>query len=89
MFIHYAPLHATVRNPPLHNSRRLQNENDPGKKSGGSRRLSARDVPEDKALWFCRAAVSKSLWVACWTNDKAIRLVTVFGKWEEIEDLYA
>jgi hypothetical protein len=59
------------------------------KKSGGSGRLSARDVPEDKALWFCRAAVSTSLWVTCWTNDKAIRLVTVSGKWEEIEDLYA
>jgi hypothetical protein len=59
------------------------------KKSGGLGRLSARDVPEDKALWFCRAALNKSLWAACWTNDKSVRLATVSGKWDEIEDLYA
>jgi hypothetical protein len=58
------------------------------KKSGGFGRLSARDVPEDKALWFCRTAVSKSLWIACWTNDRGVRLVTVSGNWDEIEDLY-
>jgi hypothetical protein len=59
------------------------------KKSGGLGRLSARDVPEDKALWLCRTALSKALWIACWTNDKGVRLVTVSGKWDEIEDLYA
>jgi hypothetical protein len=59
------------------------------KKSGDVGRLSARDVPEDKALWFCRTALNKSLWTACWTNDKGVRLVTVSGKWDEIEDLYA
>jgi hypothetical protein len=59
------------------------------KKSGGFGRLSARDVPEDKALRFCRTALGKSLWVACWTNDKSVRLVTVSGKWDEFEGLYA
>jgi hypothetical protein len=50
------------------------------KKSGGLGRLSARDVPEDKALRFCRAALNKSLGITCWTNDKSVRLVTVSGK---------
>jgi hypothetical protein len=30
------------------------------KKSGGLGHLSARDVPEDKALWLCRTALSKA-----------------------------
>jgi hypothetical protein len=47
------------------------------KKSGGFGRLSARDVPEEKAVWFCR------------TNEKGVRLVTVSGNWDTIEDLYA
>ncbi|MDR0377370.1 MAG: hypothetical protein LBH70_06200 [Spirochaetaceae bacterium] len=59
------------------------------KKSGGIGRLSARDIPEDKVLWLCRTALSKVLWIASWTNDKGVRLVTVSGKWDEIEDLYA
>jgi hypothetical protein len=59
------------------------------KKNGGLGRLSARDVPEDKALWFCRAALNKSLWITCWTNEKSVRLVTVSGNREAIEDLYS
>jgi hypothetical protein len=58
------------------------------KKSGGLRRLSARDVSADKAIWLCRAALSKSLWITCRTNDRDVRLVMVSGKWDEIEDLY-
>jgi hypothetical protein len=59
------------------------------KKSGGLGRLSARDVHEDKALRLCRTTLSKALSIVCWTNDKGVRLVTVSGKWGEIEDLYA
>ena len=59
------------------------------KKSDGAGRLSARDVSEEEALWFCRSTTGKPLWMACWTNDKGVRLVTVSGKWDTIEDLYA
>jgi hypothetical protein len=58
------------------------------KKSGGLGRLSARDVSEEETLWFCQTATSKSFWMACWTNEKGVRLVTVSGKWEDIEDMY-
>jgi hypothetical protein len=58
------------------------------KKSGGIGRLSARDVSEEEAVWFCRTAVNKGLWITCWTNEKGVRLVTVSGVWEEIEGLY-
>ncbi|MDR2246900.1 MAG: hypothetical protein LBE17_09610, partial [Treponema sp.] len=54
------------------------------KKSGGLGRLSARGVSAEETLWFCQTATSKSLWMACWTNDKSVRLVTVSGKWDEI-----
>jgi hypothetical protein len=60
-----------------------------GKKSGSLGCLSVRDVSEEKAVWFCRTALSRSLWVACWTNEKSVRLVTVSGKWDEIEGLYS
>jgi hypothetical protein len=58
------------------------------KKSGGVGRLSARDVSEENAVWFCRTAVSRSLWVSCWTNGKDVRQVTVSGGWKEVEELY-
>jgi hypothetical protein len=58
------------------------------KKSGGVGRLSARNVSEEEAVWFCHTAVNNGLWMACWTNEKGVRLVTVSGRWEEIEGLY-
>jgi hypothetical protein len=59
------------------------------KKNDDDGRLSVRDVSEEKAVWFCRTAVSKGLWMACRTNAKGVRLVAVFGKWEEVEDMYS
>jgi hypothetical protein len=59
------------------------------KKSGGLGRLSARGVSAEETLWFCQTAMSKSLWTACWTSEKGVRLVTASGKLDEIEDLYA
>jgi hypothetical protein len=59
------------------------------KKNDDAGRLSVRDVSEEKAVWFCRTAVSKGLWMACWTNAKGVRLVAVSGKWEEVEDMYS
>jgi hypothetical protein len=59
------------------------------KKNDDVGRLSVRDVSEEKAVWFCRTAVGKGLWMACRTNAKGVRLVAVSGKWEEVEDMYS
>jgi hypothetical protein len=59
------------------------------KKNDGSGRVSVREITEEQALNLCKEAISRSLWVATWTNEKGVRLATVNGKWEGVEALHS